>query len=146
MYVLHPQISEAKSVPLSCTGKAIAARLARHHQDVRALLALDLINGAKRLSRRQAAKAVGVRRHRITAAALATADQVELLKSGRLRLRDVRAAHAKRVEMSDAEIIAFIDRVDPNRVLAILDRMTAPEPISTPTIDPVTTQFAVAAE
>jgi integrase len=107
-------------------GKAIAARLARRQQDARALAALDLVNGATRPSRRQAAKLMGVTRYRIASAELATADEIECLKLGRLRLSDVRKAHAKPRPLTDAEIESFIANADPYRVLAIVDRLTAP--------------------
>ena len=115
---------EAKSA-----GKVIAARFAQKLQDDRAVLALHLVNGTPphRLSRRKASKVLGVSRYRIGVAALATSDEIELLALGRLRLRDVRRAHAQsRKAIDDNDIIDFITRVNPSRVLAILDQMTAP--------------------
>ena len=107
----------------------LAARFAQKLQDDRAVLALALIAGAPipPMSRRKASKVLGVSRCRIGVAALATPAEVRLLARGRLRLRDVRAAHAQpRKAIADDDIIAFIDRVDPNRVLQVLDAMTAP--------------------
>jgi hypothetical protein len=130
MHFVQHQTPEAKSVTVSRTGKAIAARYAQAHQDAKALFALNLVNGAPipPMSRRKAAKTLGVSRYRIALAALATADERECVQLKRLRLRDVRRAHAKRVEMSDAEIVDFINRADPGRILDILDAMTAPAP------------------
>ena len=112
----------------SGVGKAIAARAAHHQRDVRALLALSLINGEPipRLSHRQAAEATGVSRYRIALAALATPGEVEMVRAKRLRLSDVRRARAVKVKVTDTQIQNYIERVDPNRVLNILDRMTAP--------------------
>ena len=119
---------EAKSVAGSRTYSAIAARLDRNEEDKRALLAVALVNGdpIPRLSEHAAAKATNVSRYRLRLAALATADDIELVRSGRLRLNDVRRTRSKSKAMSDAKIIDFINRVDPDRVLEILDRLTAP--------------------
>ena len=125
LYITEPL--EAK--PVTVAGEAIAAWLAQKHQDARAILALESCNGAPvpPMSRRRAAKLLNVTRYRIASAALATPDEIECLKLGRLRLSDVRRAHAQsRKAIDDATIVAFINRVDPNRVLAILNRMTAP--------------------
>ena len=45
---------------------------------------------------------------------------------GDIRLRDVRENHARPRVMTDAEIETFISRADPVRILAYLDRLTAP--------------------
>ena len=124
--VLNP---DTKTKPVTVVGKAIAARLAQHHQDARALLALNLVNGEAipRMSRRQAAQQVGVSRYRIALAAAATAGEIECVKLGRLRLRDVRAAHAKRRE---ATVDDLIDRYDANVIMAAFDRLTAPTAVA----------------
>jgi hypothetical protein len=125
MHFVHHQDLEAN--PVTTTGDAIAKRGARTREDVRAIMGARLLNGTARLSQRQAAKAADVSRHKIKVATLATPDEIERVKRGRLRLSDVRKAHAKaRDEMSDADIAGFIDHADPNRVLAVLDAMTAP--------------------
>jgi hypothetical protein len=110
------------------TSRAIAAREARNEEDKRALLALALVNGMPipRMSERQAAKATNVSRHKVRLAKLATAGDIELVKIGRLRLSDVRRMRAKAHVMTVAEIENFIDRADPVRILAYLDRLTAP--------------------
>jgi len=126
--VSHQNI-EAKPVT-AMVGKAIAARLTQKLQDERAVLALALIAGAPipPMSRRKASKVMRVSRYKIEVAARATPDELELLALGRLRLRDVRAAHAQpRKPLDDSAIVDFINRVDPNRILAVLDRMTAPQ-------------------
>jgi hypothetical protein len=122
-YTLLP----AKTSPLS---ERIAARIARNEEDKRALLALALVNGdpIPRLSERQAARMTKTSRHKVRSAKLATAADIELVKIGRLRLSDVRRMRAKARVMTDAEIENFIDRADPVRVLAYLDRLTAPQP------------------
>ena len=130
-FVSHQTI-EAKTVTV--TGKAIAARLARRLQDDRALLALDLVNGKPipRQSRRRAAKLMNVSRYRVESAELATADEIECLKLGRLSLAHVRKAHApaKPVKMSDAEVDALVDCIGADRFLEALDRVTAPVAIA----------------
>ena len=59
----------------------------------------------------------------------ASADQLEALWSDRLSLNAVRKANAKPRGLTDSEVDDFINRVDPNRVLAALDRLTAPSSI-----------------
>ena len=77
------------------------------------------------LTHAQIAKLAGVSLDSVSIVANATPDERKALFNG-ASLRSVRKANAKPREMTDAEIEAFIDRVDPNRVLAILDRKTAP--------------------
>ena len=81
-YVSH-QGFKAKST-VSRTYSAIAPREARHDEELRALLALALVNGdpIPRMSERQAAKAVHTSRHKLRSARLATVDDVELVKMG----------------------------------------------------------------
>ena len=82
-YVSH-QGFKAKST-VSRTYSAIAPREARHDEELRALLALALVNGdpIPRMSERQAAKGVHTSRHKLRSARLATVDDVELVKMGR---------------------------------------------------------------
>jgi hypothetical protein len=112
---------------MSRTGRAIAKRIAHHDQDIRALIARALVTGEPipAMSHRKAAKLTVVSRHRLAAAELATVGEIECVQLGRLSLRHVRRAHALKA-LTDAEIEDFIDRAGPNRVLAILDSMTAP--------------------
>jgi hypothetical protein len=126
MNYLSHQDFKAKSVIVSRTYSAIAARLTRNEDDKRALLAAALTNGdpIPRLSERAAAKATKVSRHKVRLAKLATAGDVELVRMGRLRLSDVHRMRAKSRPMSDAQIENFIDRADPVRILAYLDRLT----------------------
>jgi hypothetical protein len=109
-------------------GKAVAERLGHMRPDARAVLALTFTNGTAIgcLTRKQAARLTGVSPYNIALAAIATPDEREGLMRGRLKLRHVRAAHAKSRKPSDSEIVDFIARADPNRVLSILDKLTAP--------------------
>jgi hypothetical protein len=124
----HPVAYPLLPAKTTRTSRAIAAREARHDEDLRALLALSLINGAPipRMSERAAAKAVNVSRYKIRLAALTTPTEAHLVKTGHLRLQDVGRAHAKSREMTVVEIADFVCRADPVRVLAYLDRLTAP--------------------
>jgi hypothetical protein len=109
-------------------GKDLAERLSQMHPYARAVLALEFTNGRTlaRLTRAQAAKLTGESPYNLSIAAIATADEREGLMCGRLKLSDVRRAHAHHREMTDAEIIAYINRANPDRILVMLDQMTAP--------------------
>jgi hypothetical protein len=140
--VLHHQTIEANQ---SLSGKDLAEWFEDLHTGGRAVMALSLMaDGATitDLSPVQAASLAGVGLYAVALAAIATPDERSGLMRGNLRLSDVRKAHARK--QSDADIVAFINR-DPDRVLAVLDQMTAPAPTTT-TTDPVTTQLAMAAE
>ena len=85
---MHFPAYRNQTVQGKATGGAIAARWARHEEDVRALLAVALVNGVAipAMSERQAAKVVNVSRHKIRLARLASVDDAALVKMGRLRL------------------------------------------------------------
>jgi hypothetical protein len=125
---MHFAAYRNQTVQGKATGESIAARWARHEEDVRALLAVALVNGVAipAMSERQAAKVVNVSRHKIRLARLASVDDAALVKMGRLRLQDVRRMCAKTRPIDDAEIENFINRAEPVRVLAYLDTMTTP--------------------
>jgi hypothetical protein len=110
------------------SGKDLAERLGQMSPDARAVLALSLTRtrGVVRLTRAQASRLAEVSPYNIALASLATSDEREGLMHGRIKLSDVRKAHAHPHTPSDDEIVAFINAVDPDRVLNLLDRMTAP--------------------
>jgi hypothetical protein len=123
MNFVHRQTIEAKP---SLSGKALDEHLSLMRPGARALLALSLTRDVTltRLTRAQAARVVEVPPYSVAIAALATLDERFGLKQGRITLSDVRKAHARKP--SDDDIIAFINAVDPARILEILDAMTAP--------------------
>jgi hypothetical protein len=125
-------------------GRDLAERLRQMRPGGRAVLALSLtgVRGVERLTRAQSSRLTQVSPYNIALANLATLDEQLALMRGELKLSDVRKAHAHVREMSDAEIVDFINRADPNRILAALDQMTAP---TTPTVETVV-RFATAAE
>jgi hypothetical protein len=125
-------------------GKDLAERLRQMRPGGRAVLALSLtgVRGVTCLTRAQSSRLTEVPLYNIALANLATLDEQVALMRGELKLSDVRKAHAHAREMTDAEIVDFIERADPNRILEMLDRMTAP---TTPTAETVV-QFATAAE
>ena len=115
----------AKASPLC---ERIAARAARNEEDKRALLGVALVNGdpIPRMSERQAAKATNVSRYKVRLAKLTTDDDIELIEMGRLRLSDVRRMRSKSKSMTDDQLIAFINCANPDRILQLLDAITAP--------------------
>ena len=128
MSSISHQTPEAK--PL-LRGKVLARNLRKASPAMRAILVTPLTNGAAigGLPKAQAARLGRVSAKSIAIVAGASAEQLEALWSGQLSLNAVRKANAKPREMTDADIEDFIDRVDPNRVLAALDRLTAPSSI-----------------
>ena len=122
------QVFEAKSL---LRGKAIAyGRKAPLHQRLRlAKLLLGDVPGGD-LTYTQVALLAGVSARSVSTVDRATLEQSAGLFDGTLSLNAVRKANAKPCEMTDADIEDFIDRVDPNRVLAALDRLTAPQSIA----------------
>ena len=125
-------------------GRDLAESLRQMRPGGRAVLALSLtgVRGVARLTREQSSRLTEVPLYNIALANLATLDEQLALMRGELKLSDVRKAHAHVREMTDAEIVDFINRADPNRILAVLDQMTAP---TTPTVETVV-RFATAAE
>jgi hypothetical protein len=68
----------------------------------------------------------------ISIVANATPNEIERLRRGWLSLRDVRALHAERCNKpTTANIEAFVDRVGPDAIMAVLDRLTAPTEANT---------------
>jgi hypothetical protein len=113
-------------------GKDLAERLGQMSPDARAVLALSLTRtrGVERFTHAQASRLTEVPPYNIALASLATPDEREGLLQGRIKLSDVRKAHTHVREMTDDEIVGFINRADPARVLEMLDQMTAPVPLS----------------
>ena len=111
-------------------GRAVAQRLRYSSPADRALAALQFTNGIPiaGLTRAQAARVARSSVYNVWIASLAAPDEREALRRGRIKLRDVRAAHAKRKTPSEADIIAIINRIGPDAIMAALDRLTAPEP------------------
>lgn len=107
-------------------GKDLAERLGQMSHDARPVLAWGLNGprGVAYLSRAQASRLAEVSPYNIALASLATTEERLALMRGEIKLRDVRKAHAH--EMSDAKVIAFMNEIDPNRILRLLDQMTAP--------------------
>jgi hypothetical protein len=110
-YVAH-QTTEAKP---AMSGESIVRKLRKASPGVRALVAAKLAEGKiiPGLKRAQAAKLAYSSVHSIAIVKRATPDEREALKHGKVSLRAVREAHTKHREMSDADIIDFINRVDP---------------------------------
>jgi hypothetical protein len=125
MNFVHHQNIEAKP---AMSGKDLAERLPQMRPDARAVLALEFTNGRtlSRPTRVQAAKLTGVSPYNLSIAALATADEREGLMRGRLKLSDVRRAHAHPRKATIGEIENLIRNADPNDVMSVFDRLTAP--------------------
>ena len=109
-------------------GKDLAERLAQMSHDARPVLAWGLTGprGVAGLTRAQASRLAEVSPYNIALVSLATTEERLALMRGDIRLRDVRENHARPRVMTDAEIETFISRADPVRILAYLDRLTAP--------------------
>lgn len=109
-------------------GKGFARAMRGSTRSQRAALAAQLTNGTAigAVTNLQAAALADVSSYSVSIARNATPAETEALLGRRICIRDVRKAHAKPRELSDADIVAFINRANPNRVLAILDHLTAP--------------------
>lgn len=107
-------------------GWAFAHRLRNASAAGRALAAHQLTNGVAiaGLTRAQAARVADVSVSSVSIVASATTDEIEALRRGKLSLRDVRRAHAKNRKPSIDENL--MRRTDPNVVMRVFDRMTAP--------------------
>lgn len=128
MNYISYQTPEAK---LLLSGKVLARNLRKTSPAMRAILVAPLTNGTAIgvLTKAQAARLGRVSAKTMAIVAGASADQLEALWSDRLSLNAVRKANAKPRGLTDSEVDDFINRVDPNRVLAALDRLTAPSSI-----------------
>ena len=114
---------------VAVSGKALARKLRNATPGARAIAALPLLSGTALVGATwaQAARVANVSVHSLAIAASASTTEREGLRSGTLTLKAVRRAHVQPCKpIDDNEIVDFINRVDPNRVLAILDAMTAP--------------------
>jgi hypothetical protein len=93
------------------------------------LIIAEMMTGdshTNKLNYTQAAALINVDARALATFANATSEQRHALFDGLTSLRQLRKANAKSRARTDADIIAFVNAVDPARVLEILDRMTAP--------------------
>jgi hypothetical protein len=124
-YVSHSNLN-IKS-PLS--GKALAKRVRKDPPAQRAVQAARIARGEAPIVDLTTAQIALLTRLSAASVALAknaSTDELAALMLGETSLRKLRKANAKPREMTDADIKGLIDRVGPNRFLAILDQMTAP--------------------
>jgi hypothetical protein len=118
------------------TGRALARKLRGASPALRAIHALSLTNGdaISGLTHSQAAKVADVGVEAISIVANATPVELEHLKRGWVSLRGVRRAHAVRLAQRrnrpSAADIENVIRADPDAVLAVLDRLTAPDQVA----------------
>ena len=110
-------------------GRDLARKLRKALPGERAVTALALTDGltVTGLTHAQAARLAEVSVDSISIVAGATTHEIYALNRGWLSLRDLRALHAARCNKpTTANIEAFIDRVGPDAIMAVLDKLTAP--------------------
>jgi hypothetical protein len=123
-------LREALNGKQPTTGRDFARKLREASPANRAIQALALVDGFTIVTNHtyaQAARLAETSVDSISIVAHATPVEIEYLKRGWLSLRDVRWAHANRPNRpTAADIEAFIDRVGPDAVWNVFDRLTAP--------------------
>jgi hypothetical protein len=120
-------LNQATNGYKTIVGRRLARRLRSISPDYRALLAHELVAGdvvVHRLSQTQAAALVRVSQPYVSAVSRASPEEREQIKRHRLSLS---ALHNKRRKPSDDKLDRFIRRYGADRIMAALDRMTAPQ-------------------
>jgi hypothetical protein len=115
-----------KSSPMR--GKDIARRVQKSPPGPRAALAVKLTNGVviSALTKTQAALMTDLSPSSVSIAANSTADELEALRRGKISLRALRAK--RRAKPNENDIEDIIVRAGVERVMSVLDRLTAPVP------------------
>jgi hypothetical protein len=116
------------SIPTIVHGRHLALGLHRLSASQRALLAFELTTGAVTLcglTRKQAARIAGANTDYVSRVAHISDSEREQLRGGGLRLSKTHPRQPR--ELSDAEIDHLVRTVGPDRVMAAIDRLTAPE-------------------
>ena len=98
-------------------------RLESRSAEARALFALELMAGAARPTAAQAAAAVRMSVSYVNTARRATVLQRHDLAHGRLKLS---ALHHRRRPVTDADVERIVIGIGPDRIMSVLDKITAP--------------------
>jgi hypothetical protein len=124
-FVSHPNLDIKQEV----VGKDLAKQVRKEPPAQRAVQAARIARGEASIVALTTAQ-IGLLTHlspaSVALAKTASADDLAALMLGEMSLRQLRKANAKPREVTDQHIKDFINRVDPNRVLTILDQLTAP--------------------
>jgi hypothetical protein len=119
----HP--TEIKTVTV--VGRKLARRLKGISSDFRALLAHQAATGEavlRELTVKQASILFKVSVPYVAAVSRASPEERDLIKRKRLSVNDL---YSRRRELTDDQIDRLVARCDPNRLMAALDRYTAPK-------------------
>ena len=124
------QINETSNAFKTIVGRRLARRLKDITPDFRALLAHELVAGdvvLHRLTQTQAAALVRVSLPYVSTISRASPEQREDIKRKRLSISSL---YNKRRDLTDDRLEKIITAAGPGRVLAILDKMTAPQRVA----------------
>jgi hypothetical protein len=123
-------LNQATNGYKTIVGRRLAKRLKAISPDFRALLAHELVAGEvalHRLNQAQASALVRVSRRYVSIIHRASPEQREDIKRKRLSIASL---YNKRRDLSDDRLERIITAAGPGRVLAILDKMTAPQSVA----------------